>query len=101
MSSSTEALSDAATGAMDEARDVPVLTEVVDTAPDADPAMALEALAQQLERAMLDRLAGEIDRATALALEAIRAELKVSITQMVREALDAMVAQSAALPKRD
>jgi hypothetical protein len=90
---------------MEEPADVPVLTDVVEGLPEVRPAqtpmVALEGLAQQLERSMMDRLGGEIDRATALALDAIRAELKVRITQMVREALDAMVAQSVEQPRRD
>jgi hypothetical protein len=83
---------------------VPVLTEIVDeAAPAQSPAVsdaALEALARDLERAVLARLAPEIDRVIEQALKGVRAELTVSVTQIVREALAASVAHAAA-PKRD
>ncbi len=95
-------------------KDVPVLTEMVadERAPRrAMDAAALEALARELERAVLERLGPEIDRVieerlgrtlnTVLgqALASARAELTVSVTQMVREAVAASVAHALALPK--
>lgn len=87
--------------------EVPVLTQIVsdDRAPrgGVDDA-ALEALARALERAVLERLGPEVDRvieerlartlSTLLgqALEGVRAEITVSVTQMVREAVAASVA---------
>jgi hypothetical protein len=85
---------------------VPVLTEIVDEAtasqPPAVSAAGLEALARELERALLSRLAPEIDRVMGQALEDARAELAVSVSQIVREAVAASVAPAAApSPKRD
>ncbi len=96
--------------------DVPVLTEVVndERAPRyaVDPA-ALEALARELERAVLERLGPEVDRVIeerlartlnavlGKELDGVRAELTVSVVQMVREAVAASVAQALAVPKRD
>jgi hypothetical protein len=84
--------------------EVPVLTQIVEvernSPPGVDPA-ALEALARELERAVLARLGPEIDRATGQALDAVRAELTANMTQMVREAVAASVAHTLALPKRD
>ncbi len=83
---------------------VPVLTEVVDEAtasqPPAVSAAGLEALARELERALLSRLAPEIERVIARALEGARAELTVSLSQIVREALAASVAHAVAPPPR-
>ena len=90
--------------------DVPVLTEIVDDdsarrAPAFD-ATALEALARELERAVLDRLGPEVDRVIeeklartlnavlGQALEGVRTELTGSVTQMVREAVAASVAHA-------
>src|SRR5437764_15014546 len=97
----------------EETSRVPVLTEIVGdarrTAPGVDAAM-LEALARELERAVLSRLGPEVDRlieerlgrtlnkVLGLALDAVRAELTVSVTQMVREAVAASVAHALALP---
>jgi len=93
--------------------DVPVLTEVVqDERPvrRAVDAAALEALARELERAVLERLGPEVDRVIeeklartlsnvlGLALDGVRAELTVSVTQMVREAVAASVAHALAPP---
>jgi len=88
---------------MAEARDskVPVLTEVVAEVRRARPAMdaqALEALARELERAVLARLAPEVERVLGQALEGLRAELTVSVTQMVREAIAASVSRALAQP---
>jgi hypothetical protein len=89
----------------EERADVPVLTQIVDDAPPARPpavdGATLEALARQLERAVLERLGPEIDRVTALALSGVRAELTASVSRMVREAVAASVAQALAVPKRD
>jgi hypothetical protein len=90
------------------AKEVPVLTDIVgaeERVPrrPVDDA-ALEALARALERAVLERLAPEVDRIieeqlvrtlnTALGqgVEAVRAEVRVSVQQMVREAVAASVA---------
>ena len=76
--------------------DVPVLTEVVSEAPTTEHALdpiALEAFARELERAVLERLGPEVDRVMGQALDAARAELRVTVIQMVREALAASVAQ--------
>ena len=93
---------------------VPVLTQVVADAQRTRPAVdaaVLEALARELERAVLARLGPEVDRViderlsrtlnTVLgqALDGVRAELTVSVTQMVREAVAASVAHALALPE--
>jgi hypothetical protein len=97
----------------DEPR-VPVLTEIVADTRRALPAVdaqMLEALARELERAVLSRLGPEVDRlieerlgrtlnkVMGLALDSVRAELTVSVTQMVREAVAASVAHALALPE--
>ncbi len=87
------------------APDLPVLTEVVEDAallrrPAVDGA-ALEALARDLERAMLERLGPEIDRLIGTALDSARAELAVSVQQMVREAVATSVAHALSQPKTD
>ena len=84
-------------------KDVPVLTEVVSDERGARPAVdkaALEALARELERAVLERVAPELERIVAQALERADAELKVSVSQMVREAVAASVARAIAGPVR-
>jgi hypothetical protein len=96
---------------------VPVLTEIVDeeagVRSPAVSAAALEALARNLERAVLARLGPEVDRVIeerlartlskvlGLALDTVRAELTVSVNQMVREAVAASVAHALALPPKD
>lgn len=83
--------------------DVPVLTEIVSEEPQARPAVepaALEALARELERAVLDRVAPELERIVAQALKSADAELKVSVSQMVREAVAASVARAIAGPDK-
>ena len=96
---------------------VPVLTEIVDDETGgrspAVTAAALEALARELERAVLERLGPEVDRVIeerlartlsnvlGLALDTVRAELTVSVTQMVREAVAASVAHALAQPPKD
>src|SRR5687767_6796714 len=96
-------------------KEVPVLTEVVADdaarAPAVDAA-ALEALARELERAVLERLGPEVDRiieerlartlsgVLGQALDGVRAELTVSVTQMVREAVATSVAHALALPPK-
>lgn len=90
---------------------VPVLTEVVDpeagaqAGPGVDEA-TVEALARMLENAVLERLGPEVDRlieerlartlteVLGRSLEAVRAELTVTVTQMVREAVAASVARA-------
>jgi len=86
------------------AAELPVLTEIVndERAPRrAVDAAALEALARELERAVLERVAPELERIVGQALEGAHAELKTSVTQMVREAVAASVAHALALPKQD
>jgi len=92
------------------AGEVPVLTEVVADemrrrAAGVDRA-ALEKIAYQLEHAVLDRLGPEVDRlleeklASKLSavldqsIQNLRAELTVSVRQMVREAVAASVASA-------
>src|SRR5258706_204413 len=70
-----------------------------------------DTLAGELERAVLSRLGPEVDRlieerlgrtlneVMGLALDSVRAELTVSVTQMVREAVAASVAHALALPE--
>jgi len=90
--------------------EVPVLTQVVEdlaAAPAPPPApaaideAALEALALQLERELLERLGPEVDRVTARALDKVRAGLTISVLAMVREAVAASVAKALGVPKRD
>ena len=82
--------------------DVPVLTEVVSEEPPAarvpDP-VALEALAREIERAVLQRLGPEVDRVMDQALDAARAELKANVTRIVREALAASLAEAGRTPE--
>jgi hypothetical protein len=89
----------------EERADVPVLTQIVDDESALVPAAlddaAVEALARQLEQSVLEHLGAEIDRVTGQALDAVRAELAVSVTQLVREAVAASVAKALAVPKRD
>jgi len=97
------------------AGEVPVLTEVVsdERAPRrmVDPA-ALEALARELERAVLERLGPEVHRVIeekiahklnivlGQALDSVRADLTISVIQMVREAVAASVAHALAHPEK-
>jgi hypothetical protein len=95
--------------------EVPVLTEIVNDERGARPAMdkaALEALARELERAVLERLGPEVHRVieekiaqklnTVLgqALENVRADLTISVIQMVREAVAASVVHALARPDK-
>jgi len=97
--------------------DVPVLTEIVDPTA-ARPAhgvdrAAVEALAEELENAVLLRLAPELDRvfeerlAGTLSamleqvLNGMRAELAASVHRMVREAIAVSVAQALGEPPQD
>ena len=84
--------------------DVPVLTEVLDDTPVAAApvldAAAREALALDLERELLERLGPELERVTARALDRVRADLTVSVLQMVREAVAAAVREFP-VPRRD
>jgi len=82
--------------------EVPVLTEIVSEEKNPRRAMdiaSLEALARELERAVLERMAPELERIVGEALAGARAELKDSVTQMVREAVAASVARALAMPK--
>ena len=89
--------------------DVPVLTEVAEPAgAAADPidGKAVAALAEALERAVLDRLGGEMDRVIEerlsktlaelldQALREMRSELGQNVRQMVREAVAAVEAMA-------
>ena len=94
------------------ATDVPVLTEVVDDEAWRRPAVApeaLEALAHELERAVLARLGPEVERVmeqklsrvlssslVGQSVDGMRAELTQSVTQLVREAIAASVARALA-----
>jgi hypothetical protein len=97
--------------------DVPVLTEIVDPAAappvrGVDPA-AVEALAEELENAVLLRLAPELDRvfeerlAGTLSemleqvLNSMRADLAASVHRMVREAIAVSVSQALGGPPQD
>ena len=92
---------------------VPVLTEIVADSRGARPALdaaALEALALELERAVLTRLAPEVERVIqeklartlshvlGQALDGVQAELTISVTQMVRDAVASSVAKALAPP---
>ena len=89
--------------------DVPVLTEIVEDERARRPAVdpeALEALALELERAVLERLGPEVDRvieeklarvltnALGQSMDGMRSELTQNVTQMVREAVAASVARA-------
>ena len=74
--------------------DVPVLTEVV-----SDEIDSREALAREIERTVLQRLGPEVDRVMDQALDAARAELKASVTRIVREALAASLAEASRKPE--
>jgi AcrR family transcriptional regulator len=91
--------------------DVPVLTEIVDEHAPRRPAVdaeALEALARELERAVLERLGPEVDRVIeeklartltsvlGQSVDGMRSELTRNVTQMVREAVAASVARALA-----
>ncbi len=97
------------------AGEVPVLTQIVsdERAPRrAVDNIALEALARELERAVLERLGPEVHRVieekiahklnTVLgqALDSVRADLTISVIQMVREAVAASVAHALAHPDK-
>jgi len=82
--------------------DVPILTDVVDLVSEKEQGFdpkALEALALELERAVLTRLGDELDRvieqrlARSLSelLDGARADLTASVRQMVRDAVSAAV----------
>ncbi|MCX7960854.1 MAG: hypothetical protein N2653_04660 [Burkholderiales bacterium] len=77
--------------------DVPLLTEVVE--PEArrgyDARVDPRALAAELERALLARLAPELDRRLAL----LRAELESAVRRAVQEAVAAALAARAAAPR--
>ena len=101
-------------GSSRAAGEVPVLTEVADErAPrHTVDSQALEALARELERAVLERLGPEVHRVieekiahklnTVLgqALDSVRADLTISVIQMVREAVAASVAHALAKPEK-
>ena len=77
--------------------EVPVLTEVADPgapAPAAEPKLDEEALAGDLERALVARLAPELDRR----LAALRAELEKELRRAARDAVAHALAQRQAKP---
>jgi AcrR family transcriptional regulator len=91
--------------------EVPVLTEVAEDERARRPvvdAEAIEALARELERAVLERLGPEVDRVieeklarmlTAVlgqSVDGVRSELTQNVTQMVREAVAASVTRALA-----
>ena len=97
------------------AGEVPVLTEVVsdERAPRRNlDSAAIEALARELERAVLERLGPEVHRVIeekiahklnsvlGQALDSVRADLTISVIQMVREAVAASVAHALAHPEK-
>lgn len=86
----------------EEGDGIPVLTQIVEEPPVADAGGAdADALADRLERALLERLGPEVDRVTARALDKVRAELATSVLQMVRDAVAASLARSRGVPRRD
>jgi hypothetical protein len=101
---------------MPEEDDLPVLTEIVeDEAWQRRPAVdgpALEALARELERAVLERLGPEVDRVIdeklaknlnqvlGQGMDGVRAEITVTVRQMVREAIAASVARALSRTER-
>jgi hypothetical protein len=95
--------------------EVPVLTEIVSDERGGRPTMdkaAMEALTRSLERAVLERLGPEVHRVIeekiaqklnvvlGQALDGVRAELTISVIQMVREAVAASVAHALAHPDK-
>lgn len=98
--------------------DVPVLTEIVDPKAARRPARGVdaatvEALAEELENAVLLRLAPELDRVfeerlagtlndmLEQVLNGMRAELSASVHNMVREAIVVAVAQALGEPPQE
>jgi hypothetical protein len=76
--------------------DVPLLTEIADTgSPAAGTPLAEGALAADLERALLARLAPDLDRRLAV----LRAELEKELRRAVREAVAAVLAARAPNPR--
>ena len=88
--------------------DVPVLTEIVDPAAKSVPTFDHAALGVEIETAVLEKLLVELDRALEQRLgrtiadqleqlmDSLRAELSISVRQMVREAVAASVARELA-----
>ena len=99
----------------DHNEDVPVLTEMVEDEGQQRPAVdgpALEALARELERAVLERLGPEVDRVIeeklaknlnqvlGQGIDGVRTEITVTVRQMVREAIAASVARALSRTER-
>jgi hypothetical protein len=76
--------------------EVPVLTEVVEPDVSSAPPPA-DALAADIERALIARLAPELDRR----LASLRAELEKEMRRAVREAVAHALAARAKAPPRD
>lgn len=70
--------------------DVPLLTEVVDAVvppPAALPVKDLEAMAEKVEKAVLEQLGPEVDKAIEAAQAGLKAAITESVHRAVREAL--------------
>ena len=95
--------------------EVPVLTEIVNDERGGRPTLdkaTMEALTRSLERAVLERLGPEVHRVIeekiaqklnavlGQALDGVRAELTISVIQMVREAVAASIAHALAHPDK-
>lgn len=83
--------------------DVPVLTDIIDDAEVASPAQdgqaGFEALALELERAVLERLAPELERLLQDAARSMQAEVNASVEHLVREAVAAALARALKAPE--
>jgi hypothetical protein len=83
--------------------EVPVLTEIVDDQPHAQPvvdAEALEALARELDRVIEEKLARTLNSFLGQSVDGMRTELTQNVSQMVREAVHASVARALTSDKR-
>jgi len=83
------------------AEELPVLTEIVDPGAPAGPAAldaaAVEALARELERAVLARLENELQPALAALGEALRAALRAAVAAAIARELQARKLDAGAL----
>jgi hypothetical protein len=84
--------------------DVPVLTEIVDPRSAAGPAAldaaAVEALARELERAVLQRLENELQPALAALTEALHGALREAVASAVARELQARGLDAGALAEK-
>jgi len=60
----------------------------------------LSRLAPEVDRVIEEKLARTLSHVLGQALDGVRAELTTSVTQMVREAVQASVAQALSLPEQ-